>query len=335
MAQARNLHVSLDATPYYHCVSHCVRHAILCGIDPYTGIDYEHRRTWIEDRILFLPRYFAMEVCAYAVMGNHFHVVLQVETDKAIGWSMHEVISRWHELFKGTRLTQKYIQNEKLTKGETKQVIKTTEEWRNRLMDISWFIRLVKETVARKVNLEDGCTGRFWEGRFKSQGLLDEKALLSCMAYVDLNPIRSRMARTLRTSKKTSIKLRIDAAKQANSSEAIKYQPKNLAPFAGNPRKRMPRGIQMRLNDYLELVEWTGRILSKTKRGAIPKSSPSLLKRLRIDPKHWLDMTQHFESHFKRLVGSDDKLKHACQLMGFKRTVGLTGSHLFKAAPDS
>lgn len=69
---------------------------------------------------------------------------------------------------------------------------------------------MVNEYVARMANEEDKCTGHFWESRFKSQALLDERALLTCMAYVDLNPIRAAMAKDLKGSEFTSIQERIE-----------------------------------------------------------------------------------------------------------------------------
>jgi hypothetical protein len=192
------------------------------------------------------------------------------------------------------------------------------EEWRQRLMDISWFMRCLNEPIARQANQEDKATGRFWEGRFKSQALLDEKALAACMAYVDLNPIRSRIAKTAETSDHTSVKKRIKHQSQTSpvNPEAIRAQPNELLPFAGYPRNKMPKGLPFRYTDYLELVEWTGRILRDDKKGYIPEYLPDILTRLNIDPRHWVYLTKDFESPFKSLVGSAFKIKQACEQMG-------------------
>ena len=322
MTRARRELLSLDATPYYHCVSRCVRRAFLCGQDPVTGRNYEHRRGWIEDKLLNLADIFALDVCAYAVMSNHYHLVLHINQAQAEQWSVADVIQRWHSLFNGALLSQRFVNGETLSNAEQAALNELVTTWRQRLMDISWFMRVLNEAIARQANREDQCTGRFWEGRFKSQALLDEKALAACMAYVDLNPIRAKIATTPETSDYTSIKTRIQTSQNTEHPNRIKQQPCQLAPFAGNPRQNMPAGIPMRLSDYLDLVDWTGRALRTDKRGAIPDDLPPLLERLTIEPKHWLYMTQHFESRFKQFVGTAYRLKQVCQSLGYQRTVG-------------
>ena len=98
MPQSRKSQVSLAATPYYHCISRCVRRAFLCGQDEQTGQSYEHRRGWIEDKIFSLEVIFAIDVCAYSVMSNHTHLVLHVNEDEANNWSIKQVLERWHSL---------------------------------------------------------------------------------------------------------------------------------------------------------------------------------------------------------------------------------------------
>jgi hypothetical protein len=143
------------------------------------------------------------------------------------------------------------------------------------------------------------------------------------MAYVDLNPVRAGLAETPEQSDYTSIKERSDLFKNnANSSEKSNA-PKGLLPFAGYPRQDMPRGLPFRLKDYLELVDWTGRAILENKRSYIPDHQPPVLERLQVDPKHWLYMTQHFESRFKGLVGASHALKAVCRKLEFRRTPNL------------
>ena len=135
-------------------------------------------------------------------------------------------------------------------------------------MDVSWYLRCLNEAIARRANREDQCKGRFWEGRFNSQALLDEKALAACLTYVDLNPVRADIAETPEASDCTSIQRRIRQA--IFGSDAGADQPPELMPVVGNPRAHMPKRLPFRLADYLERVEWTGRQLRDGKRGAIP-----------------------------------------------------------------
>ena len=191
MTQARSTLVSLDATPWHHVVSRCVRRAYLCGEDHHTGRNFEHRRGWNVERLHKLAALFAIDVAAYAVMSNHLHIVVRVDAERALAWDRDEVLRRWTTLFTGPELVQRYRAHpEGLCVAELAQVDLWVATYRERLMDLSWFMRVLNEPIARQANAEDGVTGRLWEGRFKSQALLDEQAVLTAMAYVDLNPIR-------------------------------------------------------------------------------------------------------------------------------------------------
>jgi hypothetical protein len=142
-----------------------------------------------------------------------------------------------------------------------------------------------------------------WEGRFKSQALLDESAVLACMAYVDLNPIRAKMETTPETSKHTSIRNRIQALIQGE-------QPKNLMRFVGNPKQDMPKGIAYSLIDYCELVDCTGRCIRDDKAGYIEEQHHSpILARLGLNSEQWLTLTTEFEKHFSTAVGSEHMLQ--------------------------
>jgi len=296
MPKPRKSQISLIDTPYYHCVSRCVRRSFLCGEDKFTGQNYEHRRAWVEERLLFLASVFAIDICAYAVMSNHTHVVL------CVSWSKEEVIRRWHQLYQGTLLSQKFQRGDTLSKSEDISLEETVTIYRQRLYDISWLMRNLNEHIAREANKEDGCTGRFWEGRFKSQALLDESAVLACMAYVDLNPIRAKMEKTPETSKHTSIQQRIHALIKGE-------QPKKLMPFVGNPRQDMPKGIAYNLIDYCELVDCTGRCIREDKAGYIEQYQNPILERLGINAEQWLTLTTEFEQHFHTAVGSEHMLQ--------------------------
>ena len=317
MATARKQQVSLIDTCYYHCISRCVRRAFLCGEDKVTGQSFEHRRGWVEDKLLALSQTFAIDVCAYAVMSNHTHLVLHVDVEQAKTWSMHEVVSRWHQLFKGTLITQKYLRGEKLINPLQQIVEETAEVYRARLIDISWFMRILNESIAVQANKEDKCTGRFWEGRFKSQALLDEAAVIACMAYVDLNPIRANIAATPETSNHTSIQQRIHSAKQEK-------QPKVLFPFIGNPRQNAPKGLAFELKEYIELVDLTGRCIREDKCGYIDNNLPHILLRLNISTENWLVLTTQFRTLFHGAVGNPEALTEFCQHQHLKKRAAVS-----------
>jgi len=189
MTIARSQQICIQDTPYYHIVSRCVRRAYLCGEDTLTGESFEHRRQWLIDRIKKVTSIFAIDVCSYAIMNNHFHLVLKIGAND--NWTDKQVLITWQTLYSLPVMCQRYLQGDDLDGASLRLVQKYADEYRERLCSISWFMKAVNEYIARMANQEDRCTGHFWESRFKSQALLDERALLTCMAYVDLNPLRA------------------------------------------------------------------------------------------------------------------------------------------------
>lgn len=326
MPTARSQLVSLSHTAYYHCVSRCVRQAFLCGFDKSSGTSYEHRRDWVEQRLLKLGRVFAIDICAYAVMSNHTHLVLHINKDQARSWDIYEVLRRWHRLYKGTVLTRQFLSGKPLDNASISTVMDIAEVYRQRLYDLSWFMRNLNEHIARQANREENRTGRFWEGRFKSQPLLDETALATCMAYVDLNPIRSKMAKTPEQSNYTSIKTRIDALKHSTNSTPA--QPSSLCPFVGDQGSHLYQGLPFHLSDYLSLLDFSGRTIRGDKRGRISNQCQPILRRLGIDETMWTSLMISLGQRFSGPIGCEKSLRQYQLHLGIERVKGLSSARL-------
>jgi REP element-mobilizing transposase RayT len=190
-----------DIPGTYHCVQRCVRRAFLCGVDEYTGRNFEHRKGWVEKRLHWIAGSFAVAIHAYAVMSNHLHLVVGIDPGVSGTWSDEEVAARWVHLFPPRENTEGAIEAKRRRLLDDPARVSIL---RRRLGSLSWFMRCLVEPIARSANREDGCKGRFWEGRYKCQALCDERALLAAMAYVDLNPIRAGVTKRLDRSKHTS-----------------------------------------------------------------------------------------------------------------------------------
>ncbi len=287
MTVARKTLVSLVTTEHYHCISRCVRRAFLCGKDEYSDICYEHRRQWLEDRMLLLAQFFAIDIAAYAIMSNHYHIVLHVNRTKAKQWSDREVVQQWHGIFSGTSISNKFLSGRLADAGEMAALQKLVACWRERLMDISWFMRSLNEPIAH------------------------------------LNPIRANMAETPESSEHTSIQRRIGALYRKFGNN----QPEGLMPFSGSmplaqETYSSASGLPFDFPMYLDLVESTGRIVRGDKAGAISTNAGHILDRLKITQEHWIYLAENFHSPFKNLVGCYHQLKHAYQQLGLKRTLG-------------
>ena len=308
MTQSRSSLISLSDTPYYHCISRCVRRAFLCGEDQYSGKSFAHRRQWMIDRIRQLSDIFAINVCAYAIMSNHYHLVLHADEAEIAACSDEDICERWYQLYSGSPIVSRWLKGELTSEAEVDAALEVIAKWRHRLVDISWFMRSLNEFIARKANKEDNCTGRFWEGRFKSQALLDEQALLTCMAYVDLNPVRAEIAECVEKSEYTSIFERVHGTCCYEEKARSDTQCKPLFAFVAGECNEQSQGIPYTLLDYLELVDWTGRVIRDDKAGAIRQQIPSLLSTLGLDSETWLELACSFGKDYHGAVGSLEEL---------------------------
>jgi len=319
MPKPRKRLISLDATPYYHCISRCVRRAFLCGKDPVSGYSFEHRRQWIVDRMQLLSAVFAIDLCAYAVMSNHYHVVVRIDADRAKTWNGREVAERWLKLFSGPPFMREWLSGNRLSPGQRMLADHLIRKWQKRLADVSWFMRCLNEPIARLANREDGCTGRFWEGRFKSQAVLNEKALLACMAYVDLNPIRAALAKRPESSDYTAIQSRIREPEDHG-----------LVRFANEEPRKQVEPLPYNLKDYLELVDWAGRSIQISKKGAIPANEPTILVRLALDQSELLKYLTKSNEKPLRALGTATQLKTLAEAVGLKFLHGVSwGKRMF------
>jgi len=317
MGYPRYRDVPPDAPGVYHCVSRCVRRAFLCGEDPVTGRSFDHRRRWLEQRILALAEVFAVAIHAYAVMSNHFHLVVEVDPGAPRQWTDEDVARRWLSLAGSadtldspseTRLAGLAAQPERLA------------VLRERLGSLSWFMRYLKEPIARRANTEDACTGRFWEGRFRTQALLDDPAVLACMVYVDLNPVRAGLAEAPEHGRHTSVRRRA----RLHRGDPL------LQPLAAS----IPSGLPtLNTTRYLDLVDWTGRSLHPGTTGAIPTEAPPILERLALRPRQWLLQVPATESRYYRAIGRAETLVARAHSAGLRWLRGVGAARTFERSP--
>ncbi len=315
MTRARATLVSVQDTPYYHCIGRCVRRAFLCGFDSQSQTSFEHRSTWVQQRLALLCDSFAIELCAYALMSNHYHLVLKLSPQRLKDFSDREVIERWTAVYAGTDAARKYLNHQSIDDVESARLDRQIKQWRERLGDLSWFMRSLNEHIARKANAEDQCTGHFWESRFKSQALLDETALITAMAYVDLNPIRAKIATSIESSDFTSGQARCAQIKALDDDSGPPAMPR-LIPFIESEHRRSLDHLPFSLKDYLDLINNTGRIIVSGKRGFIPAQQPRLLDSRNVDLQEWFDTVIRLQARYELAVGSPARLAQLAKRWG-------------------
>jgi len=363
MTMARKHYVLDGQVAVYHCFSRCVRRAFLFGPDSHDQRDYSHRKELLLARLRLLASVFLIEVCAYALMDNHYHLILRTRPDLIVLLSNKEIAARWLLLCPIKDLNGNPVPPTEESINALAENTDRIAELRKRLVSISWFMAETNEYLARIANKEDHVTGRFWEGRFKCKVLLDEAAIVAGMVYVDLNLIRSGLAASPEESRFTSIhdRLRAWQKEPSNQTEEINAQDEHseslgivhvpvnpngkeaslpllskidsvhvdsdwLCPIQSTPDRQ---GIlQITPEEYFDLVDKSGRMLRSGKRGVIdPRLSPILL-RLGANSDRWHETITNFDSRFYLASGLLSNLRNFASQIGRHWLKGVTSARI-------
>lgn len=265
MATPRAKLVDAEQPMHYHLISRCVRRAYLHGVDPVSGKDCSHRKAWVEQRLFQLVKCFAVELNGYAIMSNHFHLVVYFDPKASASWSDEEVIERWFHAFPSTK---RRVNQEKHLNAERQRMRNNPERIayaREKLGSLSQFMKHLKQPIAWRANQEDGLSGHHFEKRFYSGALLSERSVLTAMLYVDLNPVRAHIAHDISQCHNTSIKKRLAElentpqrideylAPLASGIDPVEQSPPTLQTQPKNPRHHA-RNVTATLRRYCELL---------------------------------------------------------------------------------
>jgi REP element-mobilizing transposase RayT len=308
MTQARRHLVDPNHAGTFHCINRCVRRSWLCGIDAYLDKSFDHRKSWVEQRIFELGGIFACGVYSWAVMSNHLHLVVHMSPETSNKWSAEEVAERWVKLYPA-RTPELCAQKAAAIVDN----VKVVAEFRSRLTNLSWLMKSLSEPIARRANAEDKVTGRFWDAGEKCR---IEPAQSQNNLFVFL-PVRANIASGISTSRYTSIK--------ASNLEVLRDQSKAdappLMPLNGVKSLNVPTLTQA---EYIDLVDFTGREIHSGKRGKIEASEPRALRKLGLDKYHWTRRVNGIGSGYWRVVGELEELIDKANEMA-QRTLFGTG----------
>jgi hypothetical protein len=336
-----------------------VRRAFLCGEDPVTGKNYEYRRSWIYEMQAILAGLFGIEVGFHSELSNHIHLLLRNRPDVVATWSDEEVVRRWLTITKLAKSRDGQVREPHPARIALERAIPLRISiLRLRLSDPSWFMAILCEYIARRSNLEDGCSGVFWEDRYGCRDLLDEAAILICGIYIDLNQIRAGEAETPETSVHTSAHDRIlarqrflKALQEAEGLSAPGTAPggwlceltlDELVPVTDARHFQSASGLRasdkgllsLTLDQYLELLDATGRVVQPGKSGSIPSHLDGILDRLGIRTDMWTAMISGYDKLFGKIVGGPSQVIHRAREAGCRWYRGITACRSSFACPS-
>jgi hypothetical protein len=339
MTKARFRLVDTSLSRWYHCVSRCCRKAYFLSDE--NGFQ---RKAWIDQRLKELNEIFSISVGVFNAMDNHLHLLLRIDCEEAENWSDQEVVERWFRLFPPRRSDRKPMKlSEKMVQAKLNNS-NWVRETRSRLSSLGWFMKCLKEPLARLANQQDRCTGAFFEGRYKSIAILDQESFLSVAACIDLNPVAAGIVPLPEQSPHSSIKERVtnDVA-QGRMEDVEQIRNGNVAAQAvsgdiedslwlvpiedrqrqGSLRKGILEGFT--LSQYLLLVDYTSRVVRKGK-AVVSSELASIFERLQSSDEILSQRIKRL--HEKTWVGrffsaSRDRLRELASNLGVRHLANI------------
>jgi hypothetical protein len=340
MTIARAHLVDASVTRWYYCVLRCVRRANLLAEGT---VD---RKGWIEQRLQELAQIFSVAVAGFAVLDDRFHILVRLDPDVAAGWSDEEVVRRWARLSPPRDKSRQPAPVSKDWVQSRRKDTKWVATARERLQSLSWFMKCLKEPLARLANREEQTRGAFFEARFKSVAILDEEALLATCAFIDLTLVAAGIAEAAEASRHTSIRQRVEHVKARGRAKDLKAARRGgvsgsraaaglekglwLCPIEDrrrlySSREGMLEGFS--LVDYLLLIQYTGRLFREQKAVVSPELA-GIFERLGSSAENWQERLEKLAGG--RLLGrffaaSRARLREVAEHLGVRHLANLGG----------
>lgn len=330
--------VDPEITPWYHCISKCVRGASLLKLE---------RKRWIQNRLEELVDIFAIDVASFCVMDNHLHVLTHLDVKRPRGWSKAEVLRRWARLHPPRNARRQRLKCLKRWIKEKSADHVYVNTIRKRLVNLGWFMKSLKEPLSRIANELDNKDGAFWAARYKSIAVMDPPALLATCIYIDLNPLAAGIVKRPEQARFTSLYLRIEHCRQRGRLADL--QAARLSAAVGAHKSRgMEAGLWLcpiedrraqgakvtglmdgfSLGSYLLLLDATSRLVRPHKANVDANAQP-LLDRLGTTLKDWQAAFEKLLARpFPRGVAfafDRNKLRAAAKKRGCRHLANLNG----------
>ncbi len=340
MTIARAELIDIATTRWYHCVTRCARNASLLAGGP------DDRRPWVEQRLETLAEIFAVSVGAYSVMDDRVQLLLRMDPHVAKAWSAEEVVRRRGRIFPPYDRSRRPLPISKEWVLARRKDVPGVAAAREQLQSIGWFMKCLKEPLARLANRQDSTRGAFFEARFKSVAILDDESLLAASAHIDLSAVAAEIAEVPQASPYSSIKKRVAHVKAQRRSDDLKAAKGGLKAGSkasakledslwlcpiedrrklGSSREGMMQGLS--LGSYLLLLNYSGRVFREGK-ASVSEELTEILDRVGYSAENWQDRLEKLKNG--RLFGrfsaaSRERLREVAKQLGVHHLANLSG----------